>query len=130
LGFNNNPTDPSKECDLIQKKLNQQGSIDLSILGIGMNGHLAFNEPADFLQPHCHNVKFSTMSLSHTMTSEMNLNPTYGITLGMSDILNSNMILILINGLQKRTIVRKFLSKEIASSVPASFLWLHPQLFV
>jgi len=55
----------------------------------------------------------------------MNVKPTYGLTLGMADILHSKMILILINGPQKRNIVSKFLSQEITSAVPASFLWLH-----
>jgi len=128
IGFNSNPADPLQECMNIQERLDQEGPIDLCILGLGMNGHLAFNEPADFLQPNCHIAELSVMSLSHKMASEMQIKPTYGLTLGMADILRSKMILILINGHQKRAIVSQFLSKKITSSVPASFLWLHPNV--
>ena len=128
IGFNSNPADPLQECMDIQEKLDLEGPIDLCILGLGMNGHLAFNEPAGFLQPTCHLAELSVMSLQHPMASEMYLKPSFGLTLGMADILHSKMILILINGHRKKTIGSKFLSKKITSSVPASFLWLHPNV--
>jgi galactosamine-6-phosphate isomerase len=126
FSFNSNPANPQLECENIQKKLNEEGPIDVCILGLGMNGHLAFNEPADFLQPHCHIAELTEMSMQHPMASGMELKPTYGLTLGMTDILHSKLILILINGAQKRKIFKEFLSKKIRSSIPASFLWLHP----
>ena len=69
------------------------------------------------------------MTLQHAMASKMNFKPTYGFTLGMADILHSKMILILIAGKQKREIVQKLMSKQVSSSVPASFLWLHPNVY-
>lgn len=128
ISFNSNPANPIQECEKIQEKLEEAGAIDLCILGLGMNGHLALNEPAGYLQPHCHVAQLSAESLEHSMISEMQIKPKYGLTLGMADIMLSKMILILINGPQKRTIVSKFLSKKITSSVPASFLWLHPKV--
>ncbi|HEY3371865.1 MAG TPA: galactosamine-6-phosphate isomerase [Prolixibacteraceae bacterium] len=127
-GFYSNPADPLLECQNIQDKLDQEGPIDLCILGLGMNGHLAFNEPADFLNPNCHIAELSAISLEHPMASEMQVKPPYGLTLGMADILYSKKILILINGHQKKAIVSKFLSKKITNLVPASFLWLHPNV--
>lgn len=127
-GFSSNPKDPQKECARIQNKLDKTGPIDICILGLGMNGHVAFNEPAEFLHPHCHVAELSAESLEHTMAIEMQEKPTYGLTLGMADILHSKMIVILINGSQKKEIAKKFLSKKITSSVPASFLWLHPNV--
>lgn len=123
--FSSNPSDPKLECEKIQKKLNEEDPIDLCILGLGMNGHLALNEPADFLKAHCHIAELSGRSLQHPMISEMNIKPAYGLTLGMADILQSKMILILINGPQKKAIVKQFLSGKISNLVPASFLWLH-----
>lgn len=129
IGFNSNPENPEIECEIIQDKLIKEGPIDLCILGLGMNGHLALNEPAGYLHPFTHRAELSKMSLQHSMTSEMEIQPTYGLTLGMADILCSKMILMLISGKQKRSIVKKFLSKEISSTVPASFLWLHPNVY-
>lgn len=128
IGFNSNPEDGSKECKTIQEKLRKEGPINLCILGLGMNGHLALNEPADFLQAHCHVSKLSPSSLQHPMTNEMQDKPSYGLTLGMADILQSQKVLILISGQQKQAIVKQFLSQKITSSIPASFLWLHPDV--
>lgn len=127
-GFYSNPEDPQLECSRIQKVLGQTSPIDLCILGIGMDGHIAFNEPAEYLQPDCHVAKLSDKSLQHQMVTDIKEKPTYGLTLGMADIMHSKRILILINGSKKRVIVQKFLSKKITSSVPASFLWLHPNV--
>ncbi|MDP2337184.1 MAG: galactosamine-6-phosphate isomerase [Bacteroidota bacterium] len=128
ISFNSNPEEPTQECTNIQDKLNLQGPIDLCILGLGMNGHLAFNEPAGFLQPNCHIAELSAKSLQHPMALGMQKPPTFGLTLGMADILHTKLILILIVGSQKRTIVSQFLSQQITCSVPASFLWLHPNV--
>ncbi|HAQ19343.1 MAG TPA: galactosamine-6-phosphate isomerase [Prolixibacteraceae bacterium] len=128
IGFNSDPEDPLIECQYIQEKLKREGPIDLCILGLGMNGHLAFNEPADFLHPNCHIAELTEESLQHPMAYEMSVKPTYGLTLGMADILHAKMILILIGGIHKRPIVGKFLSQRITSLVPASFLWLHPNV--
>jgi len=128
-GFNSDPEDPILECRNIQDKLDKEGPIDLCILGLGMNGHIALNEPDEFLQAHCHVAALSASSLQHPMASEMKVKPAFGLTLGMADIMHSKMILMLISGSKKRSIVKKFLSKEISSTVPASFLWLHPNFF-
>jgi galactosamine-6-phosphate isomerase len=125
IGFNSNPENPDVECEHIQAILSQQGPIDICILGLGMNGHLALNEPDNFLHPYCHVAKLSESSLQHPMAVEMLVKPTYGLTLGMADILSSKKIIILINGTQKRVVASKFLSQKISNSVPASFLWLH-----
>ena len=129
IGFNSNPDDPALECRNIQDKLTREGPIDLCILGIGMNGHVAFNEPAAFLQPDCHVSDLSPSSLQHTMASKMEIKPSYGLTLGMAGIMQSKMILMLISGSQKKSITEQFLTKKISTAVPASFLWLHPRVF-
>lgn len=128
-GFNSNPKNPEEECSRINQLLEKEGPIDLCILGLGMNGHLAFNEPADFLQPHCHIAELTKKSQEHVMTSGMLNKPTFGLTLGMADIFTSGTILMLISGSQKKDIVKEFLSKKITTKVPASFLWLHPNVF-
>jgi galactosamine-6-phosphate isomerase len=128
FGFDSNPEDPELECKRIQEKLASEGPVDLCILGLGMNGHLALNEPAEFLSPDPHMTRLTNASLNHLMIKEMTEKPTYGLTLGMGDILNSRMILILMHGDQKRGIIKQFLSKKVTSFLPASYLWLHPDV--
>jgi len=126
LSFLSNPPNPELECKRIQNGLAKYGPIDICILGVGMNGHLAFNEPSDYVQPNCHITDLSDKSLDHPMAKEMKIKPGYGLTLGMTDILQSKKIVLLINGSHKAAITKEVLSGRISTQVPASFLWLHP----
>ncbi|QHT68459.1 galactosamine-6-phosphate isomerase [Rhodocytophaga rosea] len=128
ISFQSNPTDPAAECARIQAELDTQGPIDLCILGIGANGHIGFNEPALFLEPHCHIARLSGHSLTHTMVQSLNDKPTYGLTLGLQDIMRSRKIILLISGKNKEQIIQEFLSGKITTRLPASLLWLHPDV--
>jgi galactosamine-6-phosphate isomerase len=126
ISFQSNSEAPADECKRIHEYLEDQGPIDVCIVGIGMNGHVALNEPADVLQPHCHVQELSEKSLSHPMAAGMDVKPTYGLTLGMVDILNSKQLILLIHGANKAEITKEFMTKKITTSLPASLLWLHP----
>jgi galactosamine-6-phosphate isomerase len=119
-----------QETDKMNDFLVNNGPIDLCILGIGKNGHLGFNEPADFLEPFAHKVHLTTESLNHQMISTLDKKPTYGITLGMSQILQSKRIILLVNGSHKKEIMETFMKQQITPHVPASFLWMHPNVTV
>ncbi|HJZ39939.1 MAG TPA: 6-phosphogluconolactonase [Bacteroidales bacterium] len=129
LGFNSDPADPEQECIRMQQLLDQHGPIGLCILGIGLNGHIAFNEPGDFLTPHCHKAALTASSLNHPMARDMKAAPGYGLTLGMTDIMRSRKILLLISGKNKASITRDLMSRKITTRLPASFLWLHPDVY-
>lgn len=128
MSFKSDTTRPDAECSRIQEELRKRGPIDLCLLGLGMNGHIAFNEPADFLYPDVHVANLSESSMTHAMTNSMRKTPKFGLTLGMSDILLSRMILILISGAKKKGITKAFLSKKLSTHLPASLLWLHPNV--
>ena len=126
ISFPSNSNDANRECKLVSDRLEKEGPIDVCILGLGRNGHIAFNEPADFLNPCCHIADLTPSSLQHNMTLAMNTQPTYGLTLGMADILSSKKIILLVTGNNKNKIFKQFLSQRITTQLPASFLWLHP----
>lgn len=128
VGFASQPTDPKQECARIASWLAAEGPIDLCILGLGLNGHLGFNEPADSLQPHAHIATLTPESLSHAMIAAEPVRPTYGLTLGMADLLQSREILLMVTGTSKREPLRRLLDGRISPSFPASFLWLHPRV--
>jgi galactosamine-6-phosphate isomerase len=129
FGFASNPENPLQEVERIQKVIEKEQPIDLCILGLGANGHIAFNEPGVDLKPHCHIAQLSPQSMQHTMAIEMKEKPTYGLTLGMADIMQSKTIVLLIAGEHKKAITKSFLSKKVTTHLPASFLWLHPNVF-
>ena len=125
ISFDSQSKNPIKEIAHVQQTLNQQGPIDICVLGLGANGHIAFNEPAEALIASCHIAELSDKSMQHTMATKMVQKPTYGLTLGMADIMQAKMILLLITGHHKKEITKALLSKKITTQLPASFLWLH-----
>lgn len=123
--FNAAAEDLKEECMRIQALVKEQGPIDLCVLGLGKNGHLGFNEPADELQPHCHIADLAVQSQQHSMILDSSIKPIQGITLGIQDILSSKRILLLVSGSGKEEAKKKLLSGEITSQCPASLLWKH-----
>ncbi len=125
ISFNSNPNFPEQECLRVQNELQNSGPLDVCILGLGKNGHVGFNEPALNLVPNCHRAELSKESQQHQMVNSLEHKPAYGLTLGMGDILNSKMIILLITGSGKDGITKDLLKPRISTSLPASFLWLH-----
>ena len=105
-----------------------QGPIDICILGLGANGHLALNEPAAQLEPQAHVASLSEESLQHPMIASLEQKPSYGLTLGMEEILSSRLIIMLVSGKGKKQIAELFLKGKVSTELPASFLWQHPNV--
>jgi galactosamine-6-phosphate isomerase len=118
-----------EECERIQHYLVENGPIDLCILGIGKNGHIAFNEPDAELIAGVHLSQLMPETLQHGMAKIANFNLEYGLTLGMADILQSKKIILMVNGPHKRDILNRLLTSNISTYLPASFLWLHPNVY-
>lgn len=128
ITFASDPDDPEAECQRIRSRLENEGPIDVCILGLGRNGHLGFNEPSPELEPYCHVAKLSADSLKHAMVASLERKPKFGLTLGIKEILSSRKIILLLSGKEKKQIAEKFLSGKISTDLPASFLHLHPQV--
>jgi galactosamine-6-phosphate isomerase len=126
FGFKSNPARPDAECERIRSRLAAEDPIDLCVLGLGMNGHIAMNEPAASLRPACHVAPLTAATLAHAMLANAKTRPGFGLTLGMAEILAAREILLLVSGPSKRKPLGKLLEREIATDFPASFLWLHP----
>jgi galactosamine-6-phosphate isomerase len=126
ISFRSDPADPQEECRRIQGRLSQAGPIDCCVLGLGINGHIGFNEPAAFLQPGCHIAELSPTSLQHTMIAGTSHRPSYGLTLGVADILQAKMILLLVSGPSKKEVARDLMLQRVTPELPATLLWLHP----
>ena len=63
IGFRADAPDPAAECDAVASALDDRGPVDVAVLGLGVNGHLGFNEPAPARQAHPHVAKLSAASL-------------------------------------------------------------------
>ena len=129
VSFRGDAPDPEAECGTIAYRVGEIGPVDVCVLGLGLNGHLGFNEPAGALRPHAHVATLSPESLAHPMVRDRPTPLRYGLTLGMADILQSRRILLLVNGRHKRDALRRLLDdRTVSPRFPASFLWLHPDV--
>jgi galactosamine-6-phosphate isomerase len=126
--FDSRPSVPDDECRRVASWLEQHGPIDICVLGLGANGHVGFNEPAAALQPHAHVAALADTSLQHSMLGRARSRPTYGLTLGMADLMSARHILLLVSGAGKRDPLKRLLSGTISTEFPASLLVLHPRV--
>jgi galactosamine-6-phosphate isomerase len=130
IGWESDPDDPAGECRRIGDWLRDNGPIDLCVLGLGRNGHLAFNEPSESLTFGPHIAKLSEESLRHPMLGSARSGPRYGLTIGIGDIMRSRKVLLLVSGEQKAAQLRRLMNCGITTLFPASVLALHPRLTI
>ena len=123
FGFHSNAADAEMECARYRTWLAANGPADISILGLGVNGHVALIEPAATLKPLAHVARLAPTSLQHSMLTGRR--PGYGLSPGMKEILSARRILLLVSGPTKCEPLKRLLIPEITTQFPASFLWLH-----
>jgi len=126
IGWHSRPADPQAECRRIADWLRANGPIDLLVLGIGVNGHLGFNEPAEHLQSGPHVARLADSSMQHSMLGQCEGVVSYGLTLGIDDILAARRILLLASGPGKASQMLRFYSEPPNPAFPASMLRRHP----
>ena len=124
--------DPEKECAAYDQKIAAAGGIDLQVLGIGVNGHIGFNEPDTALLMPTHRTALtdSTIEANARFFGSADDVPRHALTMGMESIFNAKMILMLISGENKAAVVREMFSGKVSPQVPASLLALHPNVMV
>ena len=121
--LNGNVKDIKKECKNYENKI-RKNPIDMQILGIGINGHIGFNEPGSEF-----NSKTRLVYLSKETIKRKNVTKK-ALTVGISTIMKSKKIILLAFGKKKAKAVRDLIKGEINKNCPASFLKKHKNLFV
>lgn len=125
--------DTKKYCKEYDEKIEKLGGIDLQILGIGENGHIAFNEPAEKLTlgTHVTDLAESTIKANARFFDSIDEVPKTSITMGLGSIMKAKKIILLANGKNKAGVIKELLKKEyITTSIPATMLLLHPDVTV
>ncbi len=121
-----------REGERYESLIRELGGVDLQLLGIGHNGHVGFNEPADFFEKTTHRVKLTerTIQANARLFGSRDEVPGYAMTMGIQTIMLARKILLVVNGRDKAAILAKALTGAITPEVPASVLQLHPDLTV
>jgi glucosamine-6-phosphate deaminase len=121
-----------KECTQYEQLIAKHGGIDLLILGIGSNGHIGFNEPGTSFNSKTHlvNLTPSTIKANARYFDQSEEVPTKAITMGISTIMKSKEILLLISGESKAKALFNLLNGHVDESFPASVLKNHPNVTI
>lgn len=123
--------DPDKECKKADKVIFEKGGIDLMIVGIGMNGHIGFNEPGVSFDNYAHVIDLDDTTI--TVGQKYFKTPVSlqkGITLGLKHLQQSKKVLLLANGTKKAGVIKKTVEGEITNEFPASIMQTHASGFV
>lgn len=125
--LNGNASDPEKECEEYENKIKKAGGIDIQLLGIGSNGHIAFNEPSDCFQRWSHvvNLKESTVKDNSRFFKSIEEVPTHAVTMGIGSIMQAKKILIIAIGENKAKAIKQLINGNVTPQCPASVLQFH-----
>ena len=117
-------SDPEAECKRYDAVVASMGGVDLQVLGIGNNGHIGFNEPADIFPYGTSVVELtaSTIDANSRFFASRDLVPTKAISMGVGQIMAADKILLIALGEGKAEILEKALFGDVTPRVPASIL--------
>ena len=121
---------PEGECAAMEQVLEREGPLDICILGIGVNGHIALNEPGEEHQLPFHVSQLADSTLANGMLKTLQQPPSFGMTIGLRGILQAKLILLFVAGSGKKEAFEQLKQEQVRGQFPASFLWLHPNVQV
>ncbi len=116
------------ECQRYDKLIADLGGIDLQLLGLGVNGHIGFNEPDDHFSLGTHKVTLteSTRQANKRFFPSLDEVPTHAYTMGVRDILQARRVVMVASGTSKAQAIKDAFFGPVTPQVPASILQYHP----
>ncbi|HCW07509.1 MAG TPA: glucosamine-6-phosphate deaminase [Cytophagales bacterium] len=117
--------DLNDQCKRMDEVIDRLG-IDIMLVGIGMNGHIGFNEPGTSFHIRCHvaDLEETTQSVGQKyFATPMKL--TQGITVGLKHLLNAKQVFLLANGTKKAEVIQQAVDGKVDEKFPASILQQH-----
>lgn len=124
--------DDENNLEIYDQKIKEAGGIDIQILGIGSNGHIAFNEPGTSFNSNTHIVtlKESTISDNSRFFNSIDEVPKHAITMGLNSIMQAKRIILIAFGKNKQEAIYKMMALDPSEELPASILQNHPNVTI
>lgn len=125
-------TDAAEECRRYNEVIHALGPIDIQLLGMGHNGHIGFNEPADTFERETHvvNLTDTTIQANARFFASADEVPRQAMTMGVQTIMQAKKVLVAVSGKDKAEIVKKAFTGPVTPQVPASILQMHPDVIL
>lgn len=128
--FRGDVKDLEKAATENEESIARVGGIDLQILGLGHNGHIAFNEPGSSLGSRTRPKTLTPETIAQYRKPGKEPASNHAITMGVGTIMEAKRLLMMVSGESKAAIVREFVEGPLTSEVPASVLQMHPRAVV
>lgn len=124
--------DAGEACSSYDEIIRRTGGVDLQLLGLGHNGHIGFNEPAEVFAKgtNCVDLSDTTIEANARFFASKEEVPTQAYTMGIQTIMNARKILMVVSGKDKADIVEKAFFGDVTPWVPASILQFHPDVTI
>lgn len=120
-----------EECKRMDKVIMEKGSIDLMIVGIGMNGHIGFNEPGGSFDKYSHVTDLDeTTILVGQKYFKGATKLKQGITLGLKHLMNSKKVILIANGNKKAPVIKRAIEGAVSNFFPATIIQQHSNGYV
>ena len=115
-------------CREYEALIQSTGGVGLQLLGLGRNGHIGFNEPADHFEKntHCVDLTESTIEANKRFFNSKDEVPHQAYTMGILPIMQAKKVIMIANGRNKADIIKKAFTGPVTPEVPASILQMHP----
>ena len=126
-----NTDDPEAESARYAAAIASKGGIDVQLLGIGRNGHIAFNEPADEFTGESFKIALtqSTIDANSIYFDDIPM-PRYAMTMGIGSIMKAKKIVLIATGASKAEAVKGMIKGEVTPQLPASILQQHQDVVI
>lgn len=121
-----------KACQAYNEIIRNCGGIDLQLLGLGLNGHIGFNEPGAAFEKetHCVDLTPSTIDANSRFFDSLDKVPKQAYTMGIKSIMQAKKIVVIVSGKEKASILKEAFFGPITPQIPASVLQLHNDVTV
>jgi glucosamine-6-phosphate deaminase len=126
--LNGMAADLEAECERFELAIETAGGIDLQVLGIGANGHIGFNEPADALVARTHRVTLhegTRRDNADLFGGDTQRVPHEALSMGVGTILHATRVILIATGARKARCVERMIHGPLTTRMPASFLQTH-----
>lgn len=124
--------DFDEECKLYDEAIENAGGIDLQVLGLGVNGHIGFNEPDDYINTKTHIVTLTeeTINANKRFFKSVDDVPRKAVTMGLGMIMKAKKIILLASGKNKANAIKETLKGYLTTEVPSTVLMLHKDVTI